>query len=355
MKHLVVLLIFLAISRVTSQRRFNTCASGEVCTPQHQCEAVTNITSKGRWTPRERAYLQSKHCNVVNRLNYFCCTSNIKPTHLPEAPKCGVHFGDRIVNGENTFIDDFPWYALIQYSKGIDKIGHFCGGSLINDQYVLTAAHCKVIVRDNWKISKVRLGEWDLRTNPDCDDGFCNEPYVDVPVAEIKIHPEYYFEGVAQYHDIALLKLDRKVEFNEWIKPICLPIDSRVRSMDFTSHSLEVAGYGLTENGVTSPIKKKVELEGRTQAACQADYNKAGVLISEKHICAGSNEGKDSCNGDSGSPLMKFGNFPNSKFGHYVQVGLVSFGAKKCGTPESPGVYVRISEYMDWIIENTKE
>ncbi|KAL7024687.1 hypothetical protein ACKWTF_013168 [Chironomus riparius] len=353
MNNLVVYLFVFANTYVHGAR-FNTCATGEVCKPQNECEAVMKITSKGGWTPQERAYLKSKHCNYVNRLNHFCCASDTKPDHLPEAPKCGIYFGDRIVNGEDTNIDEFPWFALIQYSKPGNRIGHNCGGSLINDQYVLTAAHCKILVPKTWKITKVRLGEWDMRTNPDCQEDFCNDRYVEVPVVNILVHPEYYFEGVAQYHDIAILKLGRKVEFSNWIKPICLPVDARIRSMDFTSHSLEVVGFGLTETGFTSPVKKKVELDGRTQAECQAQYNKAGVRIFEKHFCAGSENGKDSCNGDSGSPLMKFGNFPHSKFGHYMQVGLVSFGARRCGTPDSSGVYVRVSEYMDWIIENTK-
>jgi hypothetical protein len=160
---------------------------------------------------------------------------------------------------------------------------------LINDQYVLTAAHCKTRIPNSWRLTAVRLGEWDLRTNPDCEqysdgDEECNEPHVDIPVAEIIVHPEYYYERVAQYHDIALLRLQRKVEFNKWIQPICLPIDSRIRSMDFASHSLEVSGFGLTEDGVSSPVKKKVVLEGRTLAECKELYNKLGVRIIEKHV-----------------------------------------------------------------------
>jgi hypothetical protein len=134
----------------------------------------------------------------------------------------------------------------------------------------------------------VRLGEWDLRTNPDCetieDEELCNEKHVDVPVAEVIVHPEYTSFRAAQYNDIALLKLERDVEFTRWIKPICLPIDSEIRNMDMTSHNLEVAGYGLTETGNSSDVKKRVWLEGVPQAQCQQSYATKGVRIFDNQV-----------------------------------------------------------------------
>ncbi|KAL7024686.1 hypothetical protein ACKWTF_013167 [Chironomus riparius] len=366
---LIMCLMLFSIASVYSNKKpkHNTCSPEESCLPHFECKAVTNLTSKGFLTQDERAYLRTKFCKRINYLDHFCCDTESDQnssldsrlsSHLPSVPKCGIYFQDKITLGENTFIDEYPWYALIQYLKPDNEIEHRCGGSLINKRFVLTAAHCYRRIPKKWKLSKVRLGEWDQRTNPDCqtieNEVICNNDHVEVPVVEVIVHPEYYSLGAAQYNDIALLKLQQDVEYTAWIKPICLPLDSRIRTTDFTSHNLEVAGFGLTETGYASPVKKRVYLDGVAQAQCQRSYRTIGVRIFDNQICFGGMDGKDSCNGDSGSPLMKFGKFPHSKFSHYMQVGLVSFGPKNCGTDNFPGVYVRLADYMDWIIDNSQ-
>lgn len=161
---------------------------------------------------------------------------------------------------------------------------------MINKRYVLTAAHCYRKIPKSWTLSKVRLGEWDQRTNPDCqeieNEVICNENYVEVPVAEVIVHPNYTSFRAAQYNDIALLKLEHDVAYTNWIKPICLPIDSEIRTMDVTSHTLEVAGFGLTETGFSSEVKKKVFLDGILQAHCQRSFAARGVKIFDNQVSA---------------------------------------------------------------------
>lgn len=86
----------------------------------------------------------------------------------------------------------------------------------------------------------VRLGEWNLSTNPDCDENNCADPYIDVPVAERIPH-----EGFSKReNDIALLRLARSVTFSNWIKPICLPVSPGTYNTNYVDYHFTVAGWG---------------------------------------------------------------------------------------------------------------
>ena len=95
----------------------------------------------------------------------------------------------------------------------------------------------------------MRLGEWDTKTDRDCDDSYngeliCSDPHVDVPVEKKIVHENYQPSSKHQHHDIALLRLTRNVPYTEFIKPICLPVDSQIRRNDLSGNSLTVAGWG---------------------------------------------------------------------------------------------------------------
>lgn len=160
---------------------------------------------------------------------------------------------------------------------------------MINKRYVLTAAHCNKNLPSSWKISHVRLGEWDTKSNPDCqyfenEEEMCNDPYVDVKVSQVIEHPEYKQVGAAQYNDIALLKLERDVQTSLWIKPICLPIEQSLRDLDYTEQSLEVSGFGLTEKGFSSEVKLRVDLDVVKQDTCKRFYASKGVEIKNTQV-----------------------------------------------------------------------
>lgn len=100
-----------------------------------------------------------------------------------------------------------------------------------------------------WKLVSVRLGEWDTTTNVDCDDSYtneqvCNNPHVDIPVEEKNVHESYQPNSKNQHNDIALLRLSRNVQYSDFIKPICLPLDSSLKNADLSGAALDVAGWG---------------------------------------------------------------------------------------------------------------
>lgn len=258
-----------------------------MCIPFGECDELKRIAAKGTLTPQELNLIRSKQCNYVNRSAYVCCAAqnqngqtNTSPTgnrgnFLPLPPVCGPAFADRIVGGTETDIDEFPWIAQIQYRKADRTIGSHCGGSLINDRFVITAAHCVRKVPQTWQLVQVRLGEYDTRSNPDCNDfitgSVCNDPYVEVAVSQIIVHPEYLADAKHQPNDIALLKLQTAVRYTNYIKPVCLPAPT-LRTLDWTGHALEVAGFGKTEFVNSNPVKLKVDVDAFSTVECKNIY-----------------------------------------------------------------------------------
>lgn len=90
----------------------------------------------------------------------------------------------------------------------------------------------------------VRLGEWDQRTEQDCEEDNCADPVLDVPVVERISHEDYQPNSRAQENDIALLRLAYPVKFSDWVRPICLPLLPSVRNKNFNNWPFIVAGWG---------------------------------------------------------------------------------------------------------------
>lgn len=159
---------------------------------------------------------------------------------------------------------------------------------MINERYVLSAAHCEKRIPPTWNLTAVRLGDWDTRTNPDCqefeNEQLCNDPYIDVEIIQKLVHPGYIPLDPSQPNDIMLLKLENDVAFTKWVLPICLPLDSSVSSLDFTKLALEVAGFGKTENGTGSEIKQKLDVDGVKSDHCAKFYEPKKVTITSYQV-----------------------------------------------------------------------
>ncbi|XP_038123010.1 phenoloxidase-activating factor 1 [Culex quinquefasciatus] len=265
--------------------------------------------------------------------------------------ECGLGtFRDRILRGNIAQIDEFPWAALLKFNKKFPG----CGAVLISRNFVLTAAHCLIGEEYNTygPLELVRLREYNLLVDPDCE---VQEEFLDCihggkhdkkPLAKI-VHPDYQESSADHYHDLGLVEIDLTEEFSDFLRPICLPEKGRLTGLERDS-ILTVCGWGLTDffqarNGnALSPIKMKARLPFVAQSECQKNFT--DYQLTSGQICAGGRR-QDSCNGDSGSPLM----FYDWKNGVWVLSGIVSIGRKDCGTVGSPGIYSSVVEYLPWI------
>lgn len=200
--------------------------------------------------------------------------------------------------------------------------------------------------------TSVRLGEWDTSTATDCNDDECAPPPLDIPVEQLIPHERYNPDSKQQENDVALVRLSQPVAFTEFIKPICLPLSTRLRQQQYDNVGLTVAGWGRTENGTNSQRMLKLDISGVPRAQCARIYQRQNVALGAGQMCAGGEAGKDSCRGDSGGPLMRYDN--QAEYPHWYVAGIVSFGPTPCGLVGFPGVYTRVAEYVDWIRANMR-
>jgi len=298
-------------------------------------------------------------CPVNGRLDSDAVEESSLTRHrnfelLPPFSQCGeqkAKISDRIIGGKVPPIGFFPWLARIGYRTSGGK-EYFCGGTLISKRYVLTAAHCTVAENESLKPVSIRLGEHKVSEDPDCSEPSVCSYVKDYRVVKIISHQRY--NPTSKKHDIALLKLDRDVEYSTFIQPICLPFikEKSFPDLENSENSGIVAGWGRTryDRAEESNLLQFVEVPLVSNKRCSEIYGKK-TKITDTQLCAGGTANQDSCDGDSGGPLI-FGLMDKVRVQRFYQIALVSYGPTKCGTRGLPGIYTRVSEYLKWILDN---
>ncbi|KAG8452543.1 hypothetical protein GDO86_004361, partial [Hymenochirus boettgeri] len=237
--------------------------------------------------------------------------------------------GSRIIGGRNALPGAWPWQVSLQYFRTQNGYSHKCGGSLIQNKWVLTAAHCVVEKRDPYYWKAV-FGLHSLLTE--------GSNVVEVKIKQIIIHASFNLTTVR--NDIALLLLVDTVQYTDYIRPVCLGRGD----LPSSPTSCFITGWGATvDKGSLSVILQEAQVDIIPYSLCNSSASYNG-FITHDMICAGDNSGTvDSCRGDSGGPLVCL----NSEKNKFYQIGLTSFGFG-CGQANFPGVYTKMESYVSW-------
>uniref|UniRef100_A0A2C9GWS7 CLIP domain-containing serine protease n=1 Tax=Anopheles funestus TaxID=62324 RepID=A0A2C9GWS7_ANOFN len=313
------------------------------CIPARDCEVLLHIAGQAEVSNKEKQFLLKSRCGTHERRPLLD-----ERLELPSAPECGVWTSTRLFGGQLTQIDDFPWTALIEYAKPDGSYGFHCGGTLISQGHIVTAAHCVSSLPAGWRVHRVRLGEWDLETVEDCEYGYCNHPVVDVNIATIIVHDGYDVRNKNPCNDIALIRFVEKVNFTDTVQPICLPLSTSIRSENMTDSFSTVAGWGYATDitGVTKKLKVDLKLRNAQECSSILKQCETGFRHSAPLCALGDRPDKQICSADAGGGLVKF------FYGFYYLIGVASMGQEKCGSVDVPGVYTSVSDYVEWIKNN---
>ncbi len=250
-----------------------------------------------------------------------------------------------IVGGGDTDITLIPWQVLLEGSN--------CGGSILSENWVITAAHCSPQIGD-----ELRFGITSI----------INDVGEKRTIAEVVIHPQW--DGVLENgYDIALLRLNEPLVFTDKIQPIryAMPQDVQAGRVDLCIQGL-VSGWGQLDEdaptpvsdvlqSVTVPIVSNVLADDAYASLTPTDELEPGFLLDHQLVAgdfaaqgcssADGNGGEDACQGDSGGPFA----VPNPK-GGYILAGIISWGIG-CGRSNLPGIYTKVSAFSDFIEDVT--
>ena len=303
------------------------------------CGTKSNFNTPSSTTPTVHAEFEDKKTSLAPLGDHS----------LPDNSLCGIQIkqtDNKTLRGSISDIYDFPWMVALMYTKGNgDSVEFRCSGTLISKNFALTAAQCLDI--KGFNLIKVRLGEWMISRNIDCAENtetetVCSDAVIDLKIVEQISHP--FFNSRTGSNNIALLKLEKKVSFTDFIRPICLPPPDLPEPKDGTL--MEISGWGITEEGQQSDYKLRAQVPVFSNKKCK-QMLKNDSYVNSYQACA---EEKNACRGDAGGPIMStFKKKDILDDEQWYQEGIL-FKGIGCDPINEPTLYTRICRYSKWIL-----
>jgi secreted trypsin-like serine protease len=241
----------------------------------------------------------------------------------------------RIVGGKPAELGQFPHQISFQLRNG--GWIHYCGGSILTNDLIVTAAHC---LESGLPISQARVVAGIIDAQDESTGQIRG-------VSRAEQHPDFdmFFNIV---NDIAFLRLDEPLEFNDNVKPIqvAAPGDEPSRG----DRACTASGWGNEDIGQpTSRYLQFVNINYIEDSDCVSQWSGAANVFPEQNVCAGTDAGGESvCQGDSGGPLIC--QVEGDDSGNYVLFGATSWGSgRKCGERGKPAVWAEVPYFLDWL------
>ncbi|XP_068710256.1 SCO-spondin-like [Montipora foliosa] len=243
----------------------------------------------------------------------------------------------RIFGGTESARGLWPWQVVLTIN-GIFQ----CGGSLISEDWIVTAAHCvyKRLTKKHLAGIRIHLGVHDISSSLE------DHNIQRIDSLDIVPHPDFNWRTFDS--DLALIQLKRKVNVTDYVRPVCLPNKQQRRKVIPGAMGV-MLGWGFTETDSPSSKLRQVYMPVVKHSSCQKAYEKESWPVTANMICAGyARRARDSCKQDSGGGFI----FPDSrnKKKKWFLGGIISWGNPRCGTPGKYSVLTHInSKFTRWI------
>lgn len=244
----------------------------------------------------------------------------------------------KILGGEAEYdISKVPWQVGLLSSKEANTC--FCGGSIINKKWILTAAHCLYDDREDGTFERKKAIYIFANSSVLNEKG---------QVYEVKnIIENTSYNHLNKDNDIALIELVEPIDIQYENQIIKIPNEEEYENLYKVDEEVFVSGWGAVfEDGKgLSDVLMKASVSFKEHSICSQNYRDEGGLVTDNMICA-SGIYSDSCLGDSGGPLFTIVD------GKGIQLGITSWGSFPCANPDLYGVYTNVFKYREWINEN---